>query len=55
MDRASVGIVEGTKVVQDSAGPMEAWLEERRLDGQLRVRQGVGRNNVSVESLNKMH
>jgi len=55
MYRASVGIIERTEVVQDSASPLEPWLEERRLDGQLRVRQGVGRNDISMEGLNEMN
>lgn len=50
-----MSIIEGTEVVQDSASPLDPWLEERRLDGQLRVRQGIGRNDVSMEGLNRVH
>lgn len=48
-------IIEGTEVVQNSASPLDPWLEERRLDGQLRVRQGISRNDVSMEGLNRVH
>ena len=51
MGRAKVSIIEGTEVVQDSASPFKPGLEECRLDGQFRVRQGVGCHNIAMETL----
>ena len=53
MGRAKVSIIEGTEVVQDSASPFKPGLEECRLDGQFRVRQGVGCHNIAMEALSE--